>query len=626
MRKQLMTLALALCLLGTLLPTAVFATEGGTCADGHNYSDGKCVDCGQAQEGLAAPVVVVEDKGNGKYVLDWDRVEGAARYEVYRSANGTKYTLWSWMDSNKTSFTPFSSEAGGLYYYKVVAYDKDDVPSAYSNVVQILLQLAQPQVTVTNVKSTGLIQISWEPIKGAVEYKVYRSLTGKDGSWSRISTTTRTTVTNTKNMVPGVKYYYKVIAIAQNPEGNSLYSARKSRTCDLPQPVVTVAYDAAKNGVKISWQPIEGAVSYKVYRSLTGQDGSWSRISTTTRTAVTNTKNVSPSQKYYYKVIAVAENTDANSAYSEVKSCIGKLAQPEVTLSNIESSGKIKVSWKAVEDAVSYKVYRATSKSGKYSLLITTKNTSINNTSTTAGKTYYYKVMAVAEDPSANSAYSAVQSCVCDLPRPTVTKGLNTKGQPKLTWKAVDGAVRYKVYRATTKDGTYKLMQTTTGTTYANSTMTTYETYYYRVEAVASNSSANSAKSVAQGISSTSVNITPSKLQKAFVNRINEYRAYFDIDELQWHKDGELACRTRAAEYRIDFDSNRPDGRSAEKMLAASQVVIELGFQANATAEDVVDSLMYYEEFEDYAAILMYEDWNYAVVASNNGYWCIMLG
>ena len=608
MKKRILALVLVLCLLTSLLPVAVFATEGET------------------QEGLAAPVVEVKQKSNGDYYLEWNRVDGAVSYEVYRSTDGSKYTLWNWTSTYITGFTPFQSEAGGQYYYKVVALDENGNRSAYSNVVTLLLQLKQPQLTVSRVNSTGLIKISWAEVPYAVQYKVYRSLTGEDGSWSRISTTTKTAVTNSKNMVPGTEYFYKVIAIANMEVANSEYSEVKSAVCTLAQPVVTTSYDAAKNGVKVSWEPIEGAVQYKVYRSLTGEDGSWSRISTTTKTTVTNTKNYDRAQKYYYKVIALAENEAGNSAYSEVKSCVGKLAQPVVTVSNIESSGKIKITWTKVDGAVKYEIYRATSKTGTYSLLYTTKNNAFNNTSATAGTTYYYKVRALAADPAANSDFSAVKSRTCDLPCPVLTAGVNTKGQPKVTWKAVDGAVSYKVYRSTTLDGSYSLTKTTTSTTYINTTAVAYETYYYKVVAVASNTAANSAKSAAKGISCTTVNITPSKLSKDFVARVNDYREYNDIDVLEWHKDGELTCRTRAAEYHIDFTGNRPDGRSVEKMLEAGKVQIELGLQADATAEDVVDVLMYYDDYEDYADILMYEGWDYAVVACNNGYWCIMFG
>ena len=606
MKKRILALVLALCLLASLLPVAVFATEVET------------------QEGLAAPVVELKQDDDGSYYLSWERVPGAVSYEVYRSTDGAKYTLWGWPKYARHNIS--RGDAGNRFYYKVIALDKDGNCSADSNVIEHLVRHEQPQITVTKDEATGLISISWEPIIACSQYKVYRSTTGEEGSWTRISTTSKTSVTNTKNMVLGTEYFYKVVAIGKIEEANSIDSEVKSAVYTLVKPIVTVAYDSAKNGVKISWEPIEGAVQYKVYRSLTGEDGSWSRISTTTKTTVTNTKNFDRTQKYYYKVIALAENEAGNSEYSDVQVYLGKLPAPEVTVSNIESSGKIQIKWTKVDGAVKYELYRATSKTGTYTLLSTTKGTSFKNTSATAGTTYYYKVRALAADPAANSDYSAVKSRTCDLPCPVLTAGVTTKGQPKVTWKAVDGAVSYKVYRSTTLDGNYSLTKTTTSTTYTNTTAVAYETYYYKVVAVASNTAANSAKSAAKGISCTTVNITPSKLSKDFVNRINEYRDYFGIDELEWHKDGELTCRTRAAEYHLDFTGDRPDGRSVDKMLEAGKVQIELGLQADATAEDVVDVLMYYDDYEDYAAILMYEGWDYAVVACNNGYWCIMFG
>ena len=83
----------------------------------------------------------------------------------------------------------------------------------------------------------------------------------------------------------------------------------------------------------------------------------------------------------------------------------------------------------------------------------------------------------------------------CDLARPVVTISRTDKGKPKLSWKAVTGAVKYKVYRSTTKDGNYNLLKTVTGTTHTNTGATAGTTYYYKVIAVHSNTNANSAYS-----------------------------------------------------------------------------------------------------------------------------------
>ena len=108
--------------------------------------------------------------------------------------------------------------------------------------------------------------------------------------------------------------------------------------------------------------------------------------------------------------------------------------------------------------------------------------------------TYYYKVVAVAAKTAANSAAAEV-SRTCNLPQTKVTGKVNLLGNPKLSWDKVEGAVSYKVYRATEKDGEYKLMKTVSGTSYTNTNCVKGTTYYYYVVAVCENSAGNSAAS-----------------------------------------------------------------------------------------------------------------------------------
>ena len=65
------------------------------------------------------------------------------------------------------------------------------------------------------------------------------------------------------------------------------------------------------------------------------------------------------------------------------------------TITNVASSGKIKLSWNAVKNAKNYAIYRATSKTGTYSKISTTTKLEFTNTSVTVGKTYYYQVKAL---------------------------------------------------------------------------------------------------------------------------------------------------------------------------------------------------------------------------------------
>ena len=60
--------------------------------------------------------------------------------------------------------------------------------------------------------------------------------------------------------------------------------------------------------------------------------------------------------------------------------------------------------------ATKYYVYRATSKNGKYTKVATVTATTYRDSKAKKGKTYYYKVKAVAANSKANSAYSSIVS------------------------------------------------------------------------------------------------------------------------------------------------------------------------------------------------------------------------
>ena len=462
---------------------------------GHTYVDGSCSVCGDTV--ISAPVAKVANvTSSGKPKITWNAVEGAVKYEVYRatSKQGT-YSLKK--TTTSFSFTDTGATAGKNYYYKVRAIDAND-NYADSNIVGRTCDLAQTKVTLTNVASTGKIKISWDAVEGATKYEVYRAAS-KNGSYSRISTTSNTSVTNTKAEA-GKTYYYKVRAICSVDAATAAYSVVKSATCDLAQTKVTLTNKESTGKIVISWDAVEGATKYEVYRA-TSKNGTYSCISTTSNTSVTNTKT-DAGKTYYYKVRAICDVSEAAAAYSAVKSCTCDLAQTKITLTNVASTGKIKISWDKVSGAVKYEVWRATSKTGTYKKITTVTGTSVTNTSAEAGKTYYYKVVAVAKNTAANSAASAVKSLTCDLAQPSVSI-TTSSGKPKVSWKKVDGATKYEVYRATSKTGTYSKVKTTTSLNWKDAGAVKNKTYYYKVVAVCSNTAGNSAYSSIVSIKAT---------------------------------------------------------------------------------------------------------------------------
>ena len=179
--------------------------------------------------------------------------------------------------------------------------------------------------------------------------------------------------------------------------------------------------------------------------------------------------------------------------------CAGKesIVSPVVKATYVGASGKPYLRWNAVANASQYEVYRATTKSGTYTLLGTTTATNYTDNKAGSGYTYYYKVKALAAN-GAESDYSAVVAGICHCAKPTVKATyMGASGKPYLRWNTVANASQYKVYRSTSKNGTYTLLGTTTATHYTDNKAGSGYTYYYKVRAISKvKSTANSVFSV----------------------------------------------------------------------------------------------------------------------------------
>lgn len=155
------------------------------------------------------------------------------------------------------------------------------------------------------------------------------------------------------------------------------------------------------------------------------------------------------------------------------------------------SYNSIKLTWnKTVNGANGYAVYRSTSKDGKYTLrkTITSKNTiEFTDTGLDTNTTYYYKVRAyrMIADKKKYGSYSEIVCAKPVLSKTTITVSSKSK-KATIKWNKVLGASGYKVYSATSSNGTYSLKKTITSIntlSYTNTNLVSGKTYYYKVRA-----------------------------------------------------------------------------------------------------------------------------------------------
>ncbi len=140
-----------------------------------------------------------------------------------------------------------------------------------------------------------------------------------------------------------------------------------------------------------------------------------------------------------------------------------------------------------------YRVYRGTAP-GEYVLLITTTETTFNDTTATGGITYYYVVTAlniVGESSFSAEASATPSGSSLILTAPIIPQNLSaTAGElfVYLSWSAPtsDGGTEityYRIYRGT-KQGEYLLLAVVMQPRYNDTTVQAEKPYYYLVTAV----------------------------------------------------------------------------------------------------------------------------------------------
>lgn len=139
------------------------------------------------------------------------------------------------------------------------------------------------------------------------------------------------------------------------------------------------------SAINVSWDAVEGATSYEVFRSTNATDGFVS-LGTTTETSFNDT-NLAPDTTYYYKVQVT---TADDSGESEVVSATTAEAVPTLKLDGSDANS-VSLSWEYPTDGVTYNVYRSTD-GENYTKITSTTDKSYTDTGLDSNVTYSYKV------------------------------------------------------------------------------------------------------------------------------------------------------------------------------------------------------------------------------------------
>jgi lysophospholipase L1-like esterase/fibronectin type 3 domain-containing protein len=230
--------------------------------------------------------------------VGWQDVAGESGYMVQRSSDGVS----GWVQVGTTgqdvvAFSDTGLAASTAYSYRVVATNGsgDSAPSAVVTATTDA-PLPSPPVApggVTAVAvSSSQVDVGWQDVAGESGYMVQRSLDGVTG-WVQVGTTGQDVVAfSDTGLAASTAYSYRVVAT--NGSGDSAPSAVVSATTPAPdtQPPSTptkLKATVAKSKVNLTWTGStdsgSGVAGYRVYRSSTGLEGSFTLLITTASTS-----------------------------------------------------------------------------------------------------------------------------------------------------------------------------------------------------------------------------------------------------------------------------------------------------------------------------------------------------
>ncbi len=204
------------------------------------------------------------------------------------------------------------------------------------------------------------VHLSWDAAKYAQSYKVYRS-SSSGGTYQLVAENVTSTEWTDENPLGGYNYY-KISAVCFSSESSLSSYASVNVTLGTPTNIKAMM-DDNKWGVNVSWDAVNYAQSYKVYRS-SSSNGTYKLMSEN----VTSTEwtDESPSSGYnYYKVCAVCYGTESSQSYS-VSVNVKLDAPTNVVAMMDENAWGVNVSWDAVKYAEYYSVYRSSSSSSNF--------------------------------------------------------------------------------------------------------------------------------------------------------------------------------------------------------------------------------------------------------------------
>lgn len=442
-------------------------------------------------EGCAvSPASLIAESIPEQIVLEWPGDFSVRLYYIYRSSDGSSFTM---LDSAESSpYYDNSFDDYGTYYYRMtfVTSEGESFPGATVSGQPTMHMPSKVDVTT----GSNSVTIRWNRILGAETYLIYRSETPSDTVYYTAVTDTFFTDTLLSNET----YYYRIQAKNSQVTGRvtrAYYGGSES----LPLPPTFTYLSSSPTVITIKWKLREESApadGYYIYRSTT-ESGGYELIDSTPSYVTTYSDTVPDTVRYYYRLStynSAGESTLNEPWDGKRLTAGGSPPSPPGSIGATKGTRDyIVINWSASAGADGYRVYRSLVVAFDRDIILLADN-SVYNTSdiVDSDSVYFYKVSAYNSygESDLSSSFAAGYR--------SPSRKAYTPENPRITvngdsiifyWDPPSTAVgfdHYYVHRAPDEDGPYALVDSVnTECIYTEMPPERYPTvYWYMVSAV----------------------------------------------------------------------------------------------------------------------------------------------
>ncbi|MCB1066053.1 MAG: hypothetical protein KDN20_24435 [Verrucomicrobiae bacterium] len=245
----------------------------------------------------APPSFTATDGEFGSRVdLSWAPVANAISYEVYRGLTSDIGTAARIGNTGGTRFSDTEATPNQVFHYFVLAVTDTEAGLAAGDTGfgSDAAPTLTVQLTASDGSRTDAVALSWTPVDSTTTYRIFRADADEFSQAVEIGSTSATSFLDA-TAEPGTSFFYWVkFEIGSDIEGLSasdfgFRAVEPSPPASLEAPGFLTATGDQSDAISFSWNSVEGATEYLVYRSTNGDSGSANQITTTSATTIHDT-------------------------------------------------------------------------------------------------------------------------------------------------------------------------------------------------------------------------------------------------------------------------------------------------------------------------------------------------